>query len=65
MTYRQDPKRKAAAKWHTLLNNGLHFAAVDSTGRVIATGATRYSSTLTAAMRYRPGLTLIRIDDQI
>lgn len=31
MTYRIDPRRKAAARWHALLNNGMHYAAVDGT----------------------------------
>lgn len=65
MTYRTDPRRKAAARWHALLNNGMHYAAVDDTGRVHATGNTINAPALRAMMRHRPMLKIIRIDDQI
>lgn len=65
MTYKQDPKRKQAAKWHDLLNNGVHWIAQDSTGRIHAQGHSQHAPTIKAAMRFRPDLQLIKVDDQI
>lgn len=63
MPYRLDPKRRAAAKWHRLLDNGYRVALIDDTGRVIL--AARYEWELTAQHRQRPTLKQITITDQI
>lgn len=64
MTYRVDPKAKAAKPWHELLNNGFHFALCHpQTGAVIEKA--RYANELSYAHRLRPFLKMISIDEQI
>lgn len=65
MTYRLDPARKAAQRWHNLLNNGQRFAAVDARGNVIATGTTESAHQIKIARGVNPRLTLVRIADLI
>lgn len=65
MTYKTDPRRKAAARWHALLNNGIHYVLQDSNGKTHAQGASQHAPAITQGRRLRPDLILIRVDDQI
>lgn len=65
MAYRLNPKIKEAAQWHAMLNNGMHIAAVDAAGNILATGRTAAAHAIRIAIGVNPRLRLIRIDEQI
>lgn len=68
MTYRLDPRRKAALRWETLLNKGHRFALCQrnddgSTGTIKMSA--RHESALRPFANWQPGLILVRVESEL
>lgn len=64
MTYRLDPRRKAAQQWHKLLNQGQAVAVVLN-GAVIAAGRSEHDPHIRVMMTVHPSAVLIKVSEQL